>query len=115
LTKSYDNRKAIRSLRKLPKFGISDKGAEYFDFEWPKKDQLLQMPEDETPVKVVAIEWQESSKFPNFIGAIQLELSNGYKSPLIKCDKVATKAMQRVELTFPIKRIIGTDCKNYVS
>lgn len=104
-------------MRKLPKFGVSDKKADYFDFEWPKRNELLQMPEDENPIKVCAIHWQESSKFPNFIGALQLELSNGHRSPIFRCEnsQISQSPMHMLDLSFTVRRIMGTDSRNYVS
>ncbi len=57
-------------------FGITDK---FEDFIWPKQEDLDDMP-TENPIKVASFNWKKNSENADYIGAIQVVLSNGNKS-----------------------------------
>jgi len=64
------------TIRKVAHFGANNNGAYPFDFEWPKVDDL-QLDANGAPLKVIAIDYAKSTGNSNYIGAIQLTLSNG--------------------------------------
>ncbi len=63
---------AIKTMRKLPEFGLQN---EKINFEWPKKEDLLVMPEDK-PIKIEKLIYQMDAGSLG-IYSIQVVLSNG--------------------------------------
>ena len=54
--RDFDLEEAIKTIRKLPLFGYNGYQP---DFEWPKDQDLLAMPDD-NPIKVVGFNWKTS-------------------------------------------------------
>ena len=54
---------AFKTLRKLPLYGY-DQGVKP-DYEWPKLDDVKQMPNNNEPITVDAIEWRKDARGHN--------------------------------------------------
>ncbi len=72
------------------------------------------MPQDNKPIKVVAIEWQKCGSSSEFIGGIRLVLSNGQKSPDFFARGESENKMLKCDIPYQVKRINGTDDKDLV-
>lgn len=95
-----DRKKQLATRRMLPLFGFVAGTAP--DFEWPKVEDLAGMKDDGVSVQVSAIDFYQSSASINdsTIAAIQVELSNGQVSPLIKNPNAVIGEKKRVCLDF---------------
>lgn len=101
-----DMRLAIASMRKLPAFGM--KGVK-IEFEWPTERDLLAMPKGK-PFSVLKLKWKRSRMHEQSIGAIQVILGNGQRSPVFCAKDNDEKGMQVVHVreANEIKRVSGT-------
>ena len=54
---------AFKTLRKLPLYGY-DQGVQP-DYEWPKLIDIQQMPKNDKPITVDAIEWRKDARGHN--------------------------------------------------
>jgi hypothetical protein len=77
--KIADVQKAVKTIRKLPRFNTSCPDS----FQWPLNRQIKSMPRHSYDLK--AFYWQEDINDNSFIAAIGIELCNGEKSPMFKC------------------------------
>ena len=78
-------KQAMKTIRKLPLLGYTDNNKLAINFVWPEEQDMLQMPEDK-PIEAVGFNWHKSDDFNgNFIGALQVILSNGQTSPVFLC------------------------------
>ena len=67
-------------MRKTGLYGFSGSNATV-DFEWPKENDLLQMPMN-APIKVEDLLYKNWKKDEKRFGGFQLILSNGISSPV---------------------------------
>ena len=105
----------MKTIRKLPLLGYTDNNKLAINFVWPEEQDMLQMPEDK-PIEAVGFNWHKSdANNANYIGALQVILSNGQTSPVFLCLKQVQKNLQRVNLTAPVKTIRGTYSGTHVS
>jgi hypothetical protein len=70
---------AIKSIRRTGCYG----GYLSVTFEWPKVDDLRKMGEN-MPTKIADFRYATSTSDRNYFGAVQVVLSNGIASPLMK-------------------------------
>ena len=89
-TPRLDLRSSLKTIRKLPRFGYTDKERLPIDFEWPTVKDLRGMKLAKA-VKAVAINWHGSDFTSSYIGAIQIVLSNGKFSPVFRASQQCVK------------------------
>ena len=77
------------------------------DFKWPSAADLLKMPTNQ-PIRALKIRWKANSKNTNYIGGVQLVLSNGHSSPVFLGKTQDDKNMQEVVITPSIRKLRGT-------
>jgi hypothetical protein len=78
-------KEAMKTIRKLPLLGYTDNNKLAIDFYWPKEQEMLHMPE-EKPIEAVGFNWLKTDyDNGNFIGGLQVILSNGQTSPIFLC------------------------------
>jgi len=70
---------AITSIRKTECWGRKDYA---LNFEWPTKQELLEMLKSTPNIKVADFKYKIKSDDKNWFGAFQLILSNGKSSPV---------------------------------
>lgn len=61
--------KAVKTMRKLPVFGYTANGAHVPDYEWPKPEQLFEMPIGQ-PLEVKGIRWKRCDQISTVIGGV---------------------------------------------
>jgi hypothetical protein len=105
---------AHATIRKVAHFGYIDGGSYKFDFEWPKVEDL-HLDTNGAPLKVIAIDYAKSTGNSSYIGAIQLTLSNGQKSPVFLAKDQQAGVMETRDVNFDIKKIRGTYHSNHLS
>ena len=108
-------KQAMKTIRKLPLLGYTDNNKLAINFVWPEEQDMLQMPEDK-PIEAVGFNWHKSDySNGNYIGALQVILSNGQTSSVFLCLNQVQRNLRRVNLTAPVKTIRGTYNSNCVS
>ncbi len=70
---------AIASIRKTECWGRKDYA---LNFEWPTKQELLEMLKSTPNIKVADLKYKIKSNCKDWFGAFQLILSNGKSSPV---------------------------------
>ena len=71
-------------MRKLTLFGFNDGNKLAINFEYPIEKDMLEMPLDK-PIKAIGLNWHKSDAHYSgkpWLGALQVILSNGMKSPV---------------------------------
>ncbi len=78
-------KEAMKTIRKLPLLGYTNDNKLEIDFYWPKEQEILQIPE-EKPIEAVGFNWHKADyDNGNYIGGLQVILSNGQTSPVFLC------------------------------
>ena len=78
------------------------------DFEWPTKEQILQMPRDKPFQFDTIIRWRVYKHDPHFITSIGITLSNGSESPMIN-HHTAEKWLSAIkEVKIPLDKTVRT-------
>jgi hypothetical protein len=83
------------------------------DFKWPSAADLLKMPTNQ-PIRALKIRWKANSKSTNYIGGVQIVLSNGHSSPVFLGKAQDDKNMQEVVITPGIRKLRGTNANSYI-
>ena len=89
-------------MRKIGCFGNNDNS---INFEWPKANDLMQMPKN-ISIKLAALKYYDNSGFMAF----QVVLSNGISSPVFISDDVSNKSLKNFAVSdySLVKRVKGT-------
>jgi len=98
--------KAVKTLRKVPRFGDCDDDYPV-NFIWPTENDLLSMPTDR-PIHAAKLKWKMCHVTSTCIGCLTVILSNGTQSPFIKPDCASADNMQEIALSSEIQKLNGT-------
>ena len=74
---------AIASIRKTECWGRKDYA---LNFEWPTKQELLEMLKSTPNIKVADLKYKKKDGNSSWFGGFQLILSNGTSSPVFLCN-----------------------------
>ena len=94
------------SIRKLPKMGsVYDK----IDFEWPKREDLLEMLKTGLTFKVKSFSFKESTYCSDRFGAIQVNLTNGKSSPVFTAVDQSPSGLKTINIpdSSLIRKVVG--------
>ena len=93
-------------MRKLPKMGNKH---EKIDFEWPKREDLLEMLKERQSFKVKSFSFKKCTPSCTRFGAIQVNLTNGKSSPVFTAVDQSPSGLKTINIpdSSLIRKVVG--------